>query len=213
MVRGESYSDISKYLSQGLIKRSENACRKRVDFHTTWQDGGHLLPKQWDWTDREVFRQRVKLHQSDTSLTLEEYEEILLFKGRGMRGLNPGVFRDQRSAIRLRKEVEKLDLINPRLFQLAVNVFQQRRKETNKRGRGRPRPTRGLYIGSRRGAVPNEAKIEFERQVVVGVDGGMSFKQTKDCYGFSESISAIEHAYHRAMEMIRAGGSDQAMPN
>ena len=213
MVRGESYFDISKHLSRGLIQRSEAECRKRVEFHTTWQNGGHLLPKQWDWTDRQVFRHRVDHHRTDSSLTLDEFEEILLFKGRGMRGLNPGVFRDQRSAIRLRKEVEKLDSLDPRLFQTAVNVLQKRRKESNKEGRGRPRPIKGPYIGHNIGAVSNKAQKEFERQVVSGVRGGLSFKEIKECYGFCESVPKIELAYHRGMQKIQTGGVDQATPH
>lgn len=139
MVRGSTYAEISQHLSRGLIKRSEEACRKRVEFLTTWENGGHLLPKHWDWTEAEVARWRIKYSRSDTELTPKEFEEILLFRGRGMRGLKAGVFRDLRSAARLNREVQRLDSLNPRLFNLAVRVLQKRRKELLRPERGRPK--------------------------------------------------------------------------
>jgi len=200
MVMGETYADISRHLSRGLIKRSEKACRERVEHHTTWEDGGHLLPKQWDWTEKEVTWHRKKSHQRDAELTLEEFEEIVLFKGRGMHGLNPGIFRDQRSAIRLKKETEMLDNLNPRLIQTAAVVFSGRRKESKSKGEGRGRQRVAAIRGVRNGRIAsNERTRAIDQQIVSAKKDGMSFPEIQRFLGLFESVPVIEKVYQRAV--------------
>ncbi len=177
MVIGKNYAQISSHLSRGLIKRSQDACRARVEYHKTWEDSGHLLPKQWDWTEEEVYQHRLEQHRQDTELTLEEYEEIVLFKGRGMRGLNPGKFCDQRSADRLRKELQKLDDLNPRLFRTAVAVLQKRPKESGpkREERGRQRAAAMQRLTKCR-PVSNERIRAVDRQIISARNGGMSLE-------------------------------------
>lgn len=201
MVMGKTYADISRHLSRGLIKRSEKACRKRIEHHTTWENGGHLLPKQWDWTEKEVTWHRKSIHQRDTALTLEEFEEIVLFKGRGMHGLNPGIFRDQRSAVRPNKETKNLDNLNPRLIQTAIVVLSKRRKESGSKGEGRGRRRVAAIRGVRKGRVSSTERTRaIDKHIVTAKNGGMSFKEIQKFLGLFESVPIIENAYQRAMQ-------------
>lgn len=198
---GKTYADISRHLSRELIKRSEKACRERVVYHTTWEDGGHLLPKQWDWTEEEVTRHRKKSHQCETQLTPEEFEEIVLFKGRGMHGLNPGIFRDPRSAVRLEKEIEELDELNPQLIQIAAVVFAERRKESKLKGEGRGRQRVAAIRTVRNGRIAsNERTRAIDRYIVSARKDGMSFPKIQRYLGLLESVPVIEKVYQRAVE-------------
>lgn len=125
-LRGMPHEETASYFREWQVMKSKTDCYRRVTFHIHESE---ILPKCWTDDGGKV---------SIQDLGEDEGDELVLFKWNGC-GLEPRIFRDERTVLGLRDCLKELNALDQDVLRSAVEGIVKKRVQRKRENRKRMR--------------------------------------------------------------------------